>query len=233
MQHAIKVALLTAGLAIGPSAETILGATSLISSTAPKSRPIDMLFAGGRGAAAAEAGGARSDAPIELTQAMGRPWGPPVGAPGGAPVQFGPPPLPRPGHFGFAPPDGPPPSPRVACEEEVDRLMGMAGYLKSRMRLRDDQKAAWQKVEQIAAPGTEKIRTLCERLPSQPMPQTNLLEHINIAETQMAARLELLRAVREPLQALYETLSPDQRALLTAGPRPFHPLPPPPPEPGR
>jgi hypothetical protein len=102
--------------------------------------------------------------------------------------------------------------------------MGLAGYLKSKMRLREDQKAAWQKVEQIAAPGVEKIRNLCERLPSQPTPQPGLLEHIDFAELQMAARLELLRAIHEPLHALYETLSSDQRALLIAGPRLFHPM---------
>jgi hypothetical protein len=202
---------------------------------APQSRSIEMPFAGGRGVAAAlaEADGAQPDTPVELTQAFGRPWDAPVGAPRGAPVQFGPPAFPRPGPFGFAPPDGPPPSPRVACEEDVDRLMGLAGYIKSKMRLRDDQKAAWQKVEQTATPGAEKIRNSCERLPSQPAPQPGLLERIDFAETQMAARLELLRAVREPLQALYETLSPDQRALLAAGPQLFHPLPPPPPEPRR
>jgi hypothetical protein len=232
MQRAIKVVLLAAGLATGPSAAAILSATSLTSSTTPKSRSIDMSFAGGHGTAAAvaEASGDESYTPIELAQAMGRPWDPPAGAPGGIPLQFGPPPAPPAGPFGFDRPGGPPPSPRVACEEDVDRLMGLAGYLKSKLRLRDDQKAAWQKVEQVAAPGTEKIRNLCERLPSQPAPQPGLLEHIDFAEMQMAARLELLRAIHEPLHALYETLSSDQRALLMVGPRLFHPMPPPPPD---
>jgi LTXXQ motif family protein len=235
MQRMIKVALLAAGLATGPSAAAILGTTSLTSSTAPKSRSIDMPFVSGRGVAAAvaEADGAESGVPIELTEAMDRPWEPFIGDPGRVPAQFGPPPAPRPGLLGLAPPDGPPPQPRVACEEDVDRLMGLAGYLKSKMRLREDQKAAWQKIEQIAAPGVEKIRNLCERLPSQPMPQPGLLEHIDFAEMQMAARLELLRAIHEPLHALYETLSSDQRALLIAGPRLFHPMALSPPDPRR
>jgi hypothetical protein len=45
---------------------------------------------------------------------------------------------------------------------------------------------------------------------------------------QMSARLELLRAVHEPLQALYERLSSDQRAPLTVGLRLLSPTPPPP-----
>jgi hypothetical protein len=109
--------------------------------------------------------------------------------------------------------------------------MGLAGYLKSKMRLQNDQKVAWQKVEDAAAPDVEKIRNLCARLPSEPAPQPSLLEHIDFAEMQMAARLELLRAVHEPLQALYETLLSEQRALLAVvGPRLFRPMPPLPPE---
>jgi hypothetical protein len=57
------------------------------------------------------------------------------------------------------------------------------------------------------------------------------LERIDFAEMQMSTRLELLRAVHEPLQALYETLSSDQRALLTLGLRLLSPTPPPPQEP--
>ena len=70
------------------------------------------------------------------------------------------------------------------------------------MQLQGDQKAAWQKVEQAATPGVEKVRELCGRLPSQPAPPPNLLDRIKLAEMQMTARVELLRAVHEPLQAL-------------------------------
>src|SRR5262249_20049142 len=122
---------------------------------------------------------------------------------------------------------GPPPAPRIACEEEVDHLMGLVGYLKSKLRLQDDQKAAWLKVEQVAVPAVEKIRNLCVRLPSQPAPQPHLLEHIDFVEMQTAARLELLRAMHEPLRALYETLSPDQRAVLETAPHHLPPMPPP------
>lgn len=229
MQRTIKAALLVAGLSTVPSAAAILGAPLL--PMAPKHRSIDMSFPGeGRiPAVIAEDGDHESDAPIVLAEAMGRPWDP---FSGGFAVPPGAPPVPRPpGPFGFAPLAGPPSSPQVACEEDVDRLMGLAGYLKSKMRLQDDQQAAWQKVEQAAAPGAEKIRNLCARLPSRPTSQPSLLEHVELAEMQMTARLELLRAVHEPLKALYETLSSDQRALLASGPRLFHPMPPPLPEP--
>jgi LTXXQ motif family protein len=219
MQPAIKVVLLAVGLATGPSAAAILSATS----TAPKGRPIDVSFLGGR---AAEAEGYEFDVPIEPTRAMDDRWDPSSGAASNVPVQFGSP-HPR-GPFGFARPEEPPSS-RVACEEEIDRVMGLAAYLKSKMRLQDGQKTAWQKVEQAAVPGAEKIRDLCARLPPKPA-QLNFLERIDFAEMQISARLELLHATHEPLQALYETLSSDQRALLTVGLR-FVSLMPPPQEP--
>lgn len=236
MQRAIKIALLAAGLSTVPSASAILGANS--PSMVRQRGPIGISFFAERGVPAGivEDGGDKPDSLIELAQAMGAPWGlSNPGFPGrfaGPPGPPGPHPVPHaPGPFGFAPPAGPPPSPQAACEEDVDRLTGLAGYLKSKMQLQGDQQAAWQKVEQAAAPGAEKIRNLCARLPSRSMPPPGLLEYVDLAEMQMTARLELLRAVHGPLMALHETLSSDQRALLAGATQLFRPVPPPPPGP--
>ncbi len=235
MQLAIRIVLTAAGLATVPAAAAILGSVSFTSSWVPKAKRIDMSFHDARViAAAADDSRNNSDAPVQFAQAMDRLLNcPGAGAPGGFPTQFGLPPVPHlpgppdpPGAFGFARPAGPPPSPRVGCEEDIDRLMGLTGYLKSKMQLQGDQKAAWQKVEQAATPGVEKVRELCGRLPSQPAPPPNLLDRIDFAEMQMTARVELLRAVHEPLQALYDTLLPDQRALLVIIPPALHPTPP-------
>jgi LTXXQ motif family protein len=219
MQQAIRNALWAAGVMVVPAALL----TSLTSAMAPKPRSIDLSFMSGSAFAAAvvKDDGYGAGGPVELAQAMGPPSGPSgPGAPSGFPAPFRPPPPPHPSRAmaGFAPPGGLPPAPRAACEEEVDRLMGLVGYLKSKLRLQDDQKAAWLKVELVAVPVVEKIKDLCARLPSQPVPQSHLLERIDFMEMQTAARLELLRAVHEPLRALYETLSPDQRAILEIAP---------------
>jgi hypothetical protein len=227
MQRAIRNALWAAGVMMVPAALL----TSLTSAMAPKPRSIDLSFMSGSALAAAvvKDGDDGAGGPVELAQAMGPPSGPPgPGAPSGFPAPFRPPPPLHPARAmaQFAPPGGPPPAPRAACEEEVDRLMGLVGYLKSKLLLQDDQKAAWLKVELVAVPVVEKMRDLCARLPSQPVPQPHLLERIDFIEMQTAARLELLRAVHDPLRALYETLSPDQRAILETAPLllppPFH-----------
>jgi hypothetical protein len=106
--------------------------------------------------------------------------------------------------------------------------MGVAGYLKSKIRLQGEQKNLWQRLELAATPPTEKLRELCSALPSQPALPPNLLERIDFAEKQAVIRLELFRAIHDPLHALYESLSADQRALLAIPPRPLFPVPPPP-----
>jgi LTXXQ motif family protein len=123
----------------------------------------------------------------------------------------------------FGPPSPAIPVPRAACEGEIDLLLAHVAYLKSRMRLQGDQKAAWHKVEQTAEPSLEKLRDLCEMLPSQPSPPPAPPEALDFAEKQMTARLELLRAVRGSLQELYDILSPHQRTLLAPSlPPPLH-----------
>jgi hypothetical protein len=114
-------------------------------------------------------------------------------------------------------PISPLPSPRVACEEDINRRMQLVGYLKSKLRLQGAQKDAWQKLEQAGEPALQKIRELCGQLPIQTASPPNLPDMVDMAEKQaavIAVQLEFLRAIREPRRALYETLSADQRALL-------------------
>jgi LTXXQ motif family protein len=245
MKLAIKIVLVAAGLATVPAAAAILGSATFFSSrgsTGPDTQRIGMPVHPARGLATVTEEGGRnvfdtlSDAMIEFAQAMGQPWDRPgAGAPGALPVQYGPPIADAPGlsgplgRFGFGRPPGPLPSPRNACEERVNRLMAVTAYLKSKMHLQAEQKIAWQKIEQAAEPNVEKIRDLCGQLPSQTAQPPNVLELVDLGAKHMAARAELLHAVQAPLQALYETLTPDQRAILAIAPPAFPPMAPVPP----
>jgi hypothetical protein len=112
-------------------------------------------------------------------------------------------------------------SPRLSCEEAIDRHAAMAGYVKSRLRLNADQKVTWQKIEQAAEPAIDKMRDICAQLPSRMIGPPAVPEAIDFLEKELSARVELLRAVREPIRALYDGLSADQRAALAIpDPRP-------------
>jgi hypothetical protein len=108
---------------------------------------------------------------------------------------------------------------RLGCDESIDHRAAMAGYLKSKLRLQAGQRDAWQKIEQAAEPATDKMREICASLPPEPGPPPSSPNMVGIAEKQLAAQAELLRAIAGPLQALYDVLSPEQRAVLDRPPR--------------
>jgi hypothetical protein len=105
-------------------------------------------------------------------------------------------------------------NPRAACNDDIDRHAALSGYLKSKLRLQGAQKDAWQKIEVAAGPAVETLRTLCDELPQSPAARPSMPDAIAFGEKQLAAKAAFLRAIRDPLRALYETLSPDQRAAL-------------------
>jgi hypothetical protein len=125
-------------------------------------------------------------------------------------------------------PGGPPPrlaaSPRQACNEDIDRHAALAGYLKSKLRLQEAQREAWQKIETAAAPVIETLRALCAELPEYRTAHPSMPEGLEHAEKRMVATAEFLHAIREPLRALYATLTPDQRAAIEPPAPPMPPI---------
>ena len=142
------------------------------------------------------------------------------------PPAFGAPPVPH-GAFGSFSPSavmGPPPWPltRSVCEDRINSEAAMVGYLKSKLRLQPNQREAWQKLENAAQAAIEKLHAACESLPIEASAPAPLPDMMEMVEAEMSARLELLRATREPLRALFATLTPEQRRALQP------PVPPPP-----
>lgn len=131
---------------------------------------------------------------------------------------FGPPPMAR-HRPGLLPPT------RAACEERMAHHAAMVGYVRSKLQLQGAQKDAWRKIEDAADPAVAKLHQICAQLPVQPGPPPALPDAIEFASKQAAARAELLQAVSGPVRALYDTLSPDQKAALVPPlPRPHGPF---------
>ncbi len=125
-------------------------------------------------------------------------------------------------------PGAPPPrfSPRAFCLEDINRQMAGYAHTKSRLQLADSQKAAWRAIEDALDVSTGKLRVICESLPSEIAGPPGIIEGSDFLEKLLAARLEMVRALKAPLQQLIGQLTPDQRAALDAPP-PFPPLFPP------
>ena len=132
------------------------------------------------------------------------------------------PPLPA-GARGFS--EGPPPTfaPRKACLEDINRQMGIYGYTKSKLQLSDSQKVAWKAVEDALDASIGRLRAICETLPNEVTGPPGINERSEFLEKQLAARLDLIRAIKIPMQQLVGQLTPDQRTSLDAPP-PFPPF---------
>lgn len=143
-----------------------------------------------------------------------RTMGPPAGP-------FGPPPFAMLGAMHG--PRGPMPFTRAGCEEGINRQAAMAGYIKSKLNLQGSQKDAWRKIEEAAEPAVAKLRQVCAQLPANAGPPPAAPDMIDFAAKQASAHAEFLQAVSGPVRALYDTLSPDQRAPLVP-PMPPAPL---------
>ena len=100
----------------------------------------------------------------------------------------------------------------------------MAVYLKSKLRLQPNQRETWQKLESAAQATIERLHATCESLPSEASAPLSLPDMMDMIEAQLSLRVELLRAMREPLRTLFATLTPKQRGA-------FQPPAPPPPRP--
>ena len=132
------------------------------------------------------------------------------------PPPFGPPPS-----FG-APPH--PPLTRAACEDQIDRKVAFAAFMKSKLRPQPQQREVWQKLEQAAEPALGRLRAACDRLPAGAGAPPPLPDMIDAMAEQMSARAALLKAISGPLHELFNTLSPEQRARLRPPGPPMPPL---------
>jgi hypothetical protein len=148
--------------------------------------------------AAASNGG--FDAAPQIAQAT-----PPVAAPpaaGGGPASGGPERMLRP----F--------SPKAFCEERIARRIGNRAYLKARLDLKPDQMSAWDAFQKAADEASAKEKAKCASLPTEMKEPPSLTDRLGRQEEMMKARLESMQAVKPTLLALYDKLTPDQKAVL-------------------
>jgi hypothetical protein len=131
---------------------------------------------------------------------------------------------PFPGH-GPGLPDRSPPkfAPRSRCLEDINRHMAIYGYIRSKLQLTENQQASAKSVDDVLLSSVGKLQVLCQTLPNDMVPPPGLMDRADFMEKQLSARLDLLHALKAPMQDLLAQLSPDQRAVLDAPP-PFPPF---------
>jgi LTXXQ motif family protein len=103
-------------------------------------------------------------------------------------------------------------NPQQGC---VDRLAWRAArraYVEAKLDLTPQQRPLWDKVEAVAENAEQKERQLCRQLTTPA--EATVLDRMDRAQQFLTARLDALQAAKPAVQALYQSLTPEQKAIF-------------------
>jgi hypothetical protein len=107
--------------------------------------------------------------------------------------------------------------PQERCIDRLARRAARLAYVETKLDLTAAQRPLWDKVADAAHAEQQKERQLCASLPTSAAPAT-VLERMDRMQQFLSARLDGLRESQPAVTALYQALTPAQRAILD---RPF------------
>jgi len=102
--------------------------------------------------------------------------------------------------------------PKERCEERLAWRAAMRAYTEAKLDLTPEQRPLWDRVQSIAQTEQQKERQLCAAL--KPRDETTVLDRLDRMQQFLSTRLEALQAARPAVQALYQALAPEQRAIF-------------------
>jgi LTXXQ motif family protein len=103
-------------------------------------------------------------------------------------------------------------NPQERCEERLAWRAAMRAYTESKLDLTPEQRPLWDKVQSIAQSEQQKERQLCSAL--KPGDETTVLDRLDRMQQFLSARLDALQSAKPAVQALYQALTPEQRAIF-------------------
>lgn len=106
--------------------------------------------------------------------------------------------------------------PQQRCIDRLARRAARRAYVETKLDLTAEQLPLWQKLQTVAQGEAQKELQLCRQL--KPETQMTVLDRMNRAQEFLSARLDALQSAKPALQALYQALTPEQRAIMD---RPF------------
>jgi len=105
-------------------------------------------------------------------------------------------------------------SPKAFCEDRIARRIGNRAYLKARLDLKPDQMPAWDAFQKAADEASAREKARCASLPTEMKAPPSFPDRLTRQEEMMKSRLESIQAVKPTLLALYDKLSPEQKAAF-------------------
>jgi hypothetical protein len=103
------------------------------------------------------------------------------------------------------------------CVEHFARSSGRLAYLEAKLQLTSDQQSLWDKWADETTKGNVQMRDDClAAVPTSETPRTALDRDTQI-EKMLSDKLDTMKAARPALDALYQSLSPEQRVAFDRG----------------
>lgn len=110
--------------------------------------------------------------------------------------------------------------PKQRCEDRLARRAGIIAYTITKLNLTAQQKPLWDKVQSGLQTAGDQQRHWCDSLPSrEAMQGQTVLDRLNRREQALSAHLQALRQIKPAMAQFYQSLTPDQQAILN---HPFH-----------
>jgi hypothetical protein len=112
-------------------------------------------------------------------------------------------------------------APQQACIDRIARRAGFVASIGFKLNLTADQKPLWDKVVAATQAAETNEKQACSALPASAdaRGKETILDRMNHMQQMMQARLQGLQQTQPAVQALYQALNPDQKAILD---HPFH-----------
>lgn len=103
-------------------------------------------------------------------------------------------------------------SPQQRCERRLARRAAQVAYVASLLQLTPQQRPLFEKLRGAMQEVADKQHQLCAGL--KPRGQETVLDRVNRRERFLTAQLQAMQSTKPALQALYQSLTPEQKAII-------------------
>jgi hypothetical protein len=102
--------------------------------------------------------------------------------------------------------------PQERCTERLAWRAAIRAYTEAKLNLTPDQRSLWDRVQSAAQAEEQKERQLCAT--RKPGAESTFPERMDRMQQFLSMRLEAVQSAKPAVQALYQALTPEQRAIL-------------------
>ena len=103
---------------------------------------------------------------------------------------------------------------KKVCGEFYARQAAHLAYLEAKLDLTEAQRPLWAKWKQASLDGATKHRSVCQDVAPKGDTLPPAPDHEAMMEKMLTAKLQTLQATRPALVALYDALTPEQKAAF-------------------